>query len=123
VRQFDKALASVFGVTNDGGAVHITTSHPARLVATARTYNQTSGGTYGQFISGVTPNESAGVGSRPLQILQVEESNRFRSNIGLAEVTGKPVKLEIAIPPDAKVTIVTEAAARNGTSSARSTRC
>jgi fibronectin-binding autotransporter adhesin len=109
VRQFDKALASVFGKSNDGGAIHVSTANPSRLVATARTYNQTSTGTYGQFISGVTPNEAAGVGSRPLQILQVEESTRFRSNIGLAEVTGNPVKLEIAIvPPDAKFTIVTE---------------
>jgi hypothetical protein len=109
VRQFDKTLASVFGKTNDGGAVHVATSTASRLVATARTYNQTSTGTYGQFISGVTPNEATGVGSRPLQILQVEESNRFRSNIGLAEVTGKPVKLEITVvPPDAKVTVVTE---------------
>jgi uncharacterized repeat protein (TIGR01451 family) len=109
VRQFDRALSSVFGSGGDGGAIHISTATPARLVATARTYNQTSTGTYGQFISGVTPNESTGVGARPLQILQVEESDRFRSNIGLAETTGKPVTLELAItPPDAKVTIFTE---------------
>ncbi|HEV7767274.1 MAG TPA: hypothetical protein VGQ76_19890, partial [Thermoanaerobaculia bacterium] len=109
VRQFDKSLASIFGASNDGGAIHVSTASAARLVATARTYNQTSAGTYGQFISGVTPNEATGVGSRPLQILQVEESNRFRSNIGLAEVTGNPVKIEIAVvPPDGKVTIVTE---------------
>jgi uncharacterized repeat protein (TIGR01451 family) len=109
VRQFDKALASVFGKANDGGAIHVATTAPTRLVATARTYNQTSAGTYGQFISGVTPNEATGLGSRPLQILQVEETNRFRSNIGLAEVTGNPVKLEIAVvPPDAKVTVFTE---------------
>jgi uncharacterized repeat protein (TIGR01451 family) len=109
VRQFDKTLASVFGASNDGGAVHIATATDARLVATARTYNQTSTGTYGQFISGITPSEAAGLGSRPLQILQIEETDRFRSNVGLAEVTGNPVKLEIAIiPPDAKFTAVTE---------------
>jgi hypothetical protein len=109
VRQFDKTLASVFGMTSDGGAIHIATSAPSRLVATARTYNQTTTGTYGQFISGVTPNEATGVGSRPLQILQVEESNRFRSNIGLAEVTGNPVTLEITIvPPNGKINAITE---------------
>ena len=109
VRQFDKALSSIFGAANDGGAVHITTSAAARLIATARTYNLTSQGTYGQFISAVTPGEAAGAGSRPLQLLQVEESDRFRSNIGLVEVTGQPVRLEIAVvPPDAKFTAVTE---------------
>jgi hypothetical protein len=44
------------------------------------------------------------VGSRPLQILQVEESQRFRSNIGIAEVSGKPARVQVTvIPPDSKV--------------------
>jgi uncharacterized repeat protein (TIGR01451 family) len=109
VRTLDRTLANTFGASNDGGAVHISTPASARLIATARTYNQTTGGTYGQFISAVTPAEAAGVGTRPLQLLQVEESDRFRSNIGLAEVTGNPVKLEISvIPPDAKFTAVAQ---------------
>ncbi|HEX2832283.1 MAG TPA: hypothetical protein VHW00_04670 [Thermoanaerobaculia bacterium] len=109
VKQFDRTLASVFGVANDGGAVHITTASASRLIATARTYNQTSGGTYGQFISAVTPGEAAGTDTRPLQLLQVEESSRFRSNVGLAEVTGNPVTIEIAVvPPDTKFTAITQ---------------
>ena len=109
VRQFDRTLATLFDTVNDGGAVHITTAEPARLIATARTYNQTGNGTYGQFISAITPAEAAGLGSRPLQLLQVEESERFRSNVGLVEVSGKPVTLEIsAVPPDAKFSAVTE---------------
>ncbi len=110
VRQFDRTLATVFNTGNDGGAVHITTPTTSRLVTTARTYNQTTGaGTYGQFISAVTPGEAAGTDTRPLQLLQVEESTRFRSNVGLAEVTGNPVTIEIAVvPPDAKFTAVTQ---------------
>ena len=108
VRQLDRALSSVFNVSQDGGAMHIETATAARLIATARTYNQTSQGTYGQFISAVTPAESVAVGSRPLQLLQVEESSRYRSNIGLAEVTGKPVTLEVSVvPPDAKFAATT----------------
>ena len=109
VRQLDKAVSTLFGTTQDGGAMHIASATPARLIATARTYNQTTQGTYGQFISAVTPNDSAGVGSRPLQLLQVEESARYRSNIGFAEVTGKPVTLEVSIvPPDNKFTATVE---------------
>ena len=109
VRQFDKTLASLFQTTNDGGAVHITTAEPAKLIATARTYNETSAGSYGQFISAVTIAETAGVDSRPLQLLQVEETDRFRSNIGLTEVTGNEVTLEISVvPPDAKFTAIAE---------------
>ena len=109
VRQFDRALTSIFNTTNDGGAVHITTPAAAKLIATARTYNQTTTGTYGQFISAVTLAEAASLNTRPLQLLQVEESDRFRSNVGLVEMSGKPVVLEISIvPPDAKFTAVTE---------------
>ncbi len=105
VLNYDKTLSTVFGAANDGGAVHIDTASDARLIATARTYNQTTQGTYGQFISAVTPLEAAGAGTRPLQLLQVEESDRFRSNIGLAEVMGSPVRVEISVvPPDAKFT-------------------
>jgi large repetitive protein len=109
VRQFDNLLSSTFGITNDGGALHVSTATPVNLIATARTYNQTSNGTYGQFISGVTPNDAAAVGTRPLHLLQVEESDRYRSNIGLAEVSGKPAKVMITVvPPDSKVSASTE---------------
>jgi len=106
VKQLDSALNTLFGIANAGGALHITTENNAALVATARTYNQTSNGTFGQFIPAVTPNDAVGKGGRALQILQVEESDRFRSNIGVTEVTGKPAKVEItAIPPDSKFAV------------------
>ncbi|MCU1350179.1 MAG: domain containing protein, partial [Acidobacteria bacterium] len=104
VKQLDSVLASLFGATNDGGALHLTTPNATSLIATARTYNQTANGTYGQFISAVTPDGAIGNGSRPLQLLQVEESDRYRSNIGVAEVAGKPATIEVtAVPPDSKV--------------------
>jgi uncharacterized repeat protein (TIGR01451 family) len=106
VDQIDAALETLFGLTNAGGALHITTENNAPLVATARTYNQTANGTFGQFIPAVTANDAVGKGGRALQILQVEESDRFRSNIGVTEVTGKPAKVEItAIPPDSKFAV------------------
>jgi uncharacterized repeat protein (TIGR01451 family) len=104
VKQLDGALRSLFNLTNTGGALHIATETNSTLVATARTYNLTSNGTYGQFIPAVTPNEAVGLGQRPLQLLQIEESDRFRTNIGIAEVTGKPVVVDVtAVPPDSKV--------------------
>jgi len=109
VKDLNGTLANTFGITNDGGAVHITTAQPANLIATARTYNQTSNGTYGQFIPAVTPLDAAGAGSRPLQILQLEESDRYRSNVGIVEVSGKPAKVQISVvPPDGRVTGIAE---------------
>ena len=104
VKQLDNTLASVFGVTNDGGALHITTTDPANLVTSARTYNQTTNGTYGQFINGVTPNDAAGAGGRAVQVLQVEDSDRYRSDIGIAEVSGKRASVELLlVPSDGRV--------------------
>ncbi|HEX7708835.1 MAG TPA: hypothetical protein VF701_20410 [Thermoanaerobaculia bacterium] len=109
VEQLDRVVLNLFGAANDGGAIHVETSEPTRLVTTARTYNEAGEGTYGQFLSAVATRDAAGVGSRPLQILQVEESNRFRTNVGLAEVTGQAVTLEIAVvPPDAKFSAITQ---------------
>jgi len=63
-----------------------------------------NGGTFGQFISAVTPNDAIATGSRPLQILQVEQSERYRTNVGIAEVSGQPVTVRVtAVPSDAKV--------------------
>jgi uncharacterized repeat protein (TIGR01451 family) len=101
----DNVLASRFGTTNVGGAMHVDTLTDANLVVTGRTYNQIAGGgTYGQFIAAVTPADAVGKGPRTLNVLQVEDSTRYRTNLGIAEVSGKPVTVEVSVfLPDAKV--------------------
>jgi uncharacterized repeat protein (TIGR01451 family) len=109
VQTFDGALQQLFGISNDGGALHVFTPATTPLVATARTYNQTANGTYGQFIPAVTANDAAALGSRPLQLLQIEESDRYRTNVGFAEVTGKAARIEVtAVPTDSKVAASTQ---------------
>jgi hypothetical protein len=82
----------------------VTTPIPSSLVVAGHTYDLTTNGTKGQFIPAVTPTESAGKGDRDLQILQVEDSSRYYTNVGIAEVTGKPVTVEVAVVlPDSKV--------------------
>ncbi len=105
VKQLDRVLATLFGVANDGGALHITTESESKLIATARTFRPAGdGANFGQFIQAVTPEQAIALGSRPLQLLQVEESSRFRSNVGIAEVSGRSAKVELTvIPPDSKV--------------------
>jgi uncharacterized repeat protein (TIGR01451 family) len=110
VRTLDNILNSFFGITSDdgtanlGGALHVSTPGASSLIVTGRTYNKTSDGTFGQFIPAVTAADSIGSAQRALQILQVEESPRFRTNLGLAEVTGKPAHVEVTVNlPDSKV--------------------
>ncbi|HWS72248.1 MAG TPA: DUF11 domain-containing protein, partial [Thermoanaerobaculia bacterium] len=104
VKALDNVLQSLFGVKDAGGAVHVTTPTDAPLVVTARTYDETGNGTLGQFIPAVTAKDAVGSGERSLQILQVEDSVRYRTNLGIAEVTGKPVMAEVSVfLPDSKV--------------------
>lgn len=103
VKSFDGVVAGTFGLQGAGGAVQVSTGVDTPVMVSARTYAQTETGTYGQFIPAVTAAEAAGLGDKPLNILQIESSVRYRSNIGLVEVTGKPVTAMVTvIPPDAK---------------------
>ncbi len=116
IEVLDNVIGGLFAQPNGaGGAIAITTPSTTTLTATARTYNQTSNGTYGQFIPGVTPAESIGLGDRALQIPQMEQSSRFRANIGLSETLGQAVTVEVsAIIPDSLTTpVVTISLAAN----------
>ena len=107
VAVLDNILPTFFNTTGStGGSVIVTTPSNSSLVATARTYtNVANNGTYGQFIPGVTPPEGVGSGDRPLQVLQLEQSDRFRSNLGLVELTGNPVTVRVSLyQPDSKLT-------------------
>jgi len=108
IKVLDNVLVNTFGFNaNAGGSIVITTPAETSLTATARTYNQTSNGTYGQFIPGVTVAESVGASDRALQILQVEQSTRIRTNIGVNETSGKPATVEVSlITPDSLSTPV-----------------
>ena len=96
-KQFDNVLQSLFGIANSGGALHVNTPAPANFLVSGRTFNQTPAGTFGQFIPAVTPAEAIGAGGNSLQILQAEESVRYRTNVGIAEVNGKAAEVELSI--------------------------
>ena len=106
MKVLDNALPNFFNVGSGGGSVLVTTPQPSSLVTTARTYtNVENNGSYGQFIPGLTPSEGLGRGERPLQVLQLEQSDQFRSNVGFVELTGNPVMLRVSLHmPDTKAT-------------------
>ncbi|HEX7151703.1 MAG TPA: hypothetical protein VF618_09465 [Thermoanaerobaculia bacterium] len=96
VRAIDNVLPTLFSLTNSGGAVAVTAPNETPVVVTARTYSRdANGGTFGQFIPAVSAADAVGTGDRNLEVLQLEESAQFRSNLGLVEVTGNDVLIEI----------------------------
>lgn len=111
VKAYDDVLSKLFNVTGTAGSIVLTTPSNSSVVATGRTYSVAgNGGTFGQFIPAVTPAEGIGLGDKPLQLLQLEQSQNFRTNLGLAELTGNPVKVRIsATLPESKIASVIEA--------------
>ena len=89
-------IVALFGESNVGGAVQVTTDSTSQLVVTARTFDQQENGTVGQFIPAVTSDDAVGIGDRAIQVLQMEESPNIRSNLGVVEVMGQAVTLEIS---------------------------
>jgi len=110
VKVLDNILPSLFNATGTGGSVVVTTNSPSSLVTTARTYSiGANNGTFGQFIPGVTPAEGIKLGDRALQVLQLEQSQNFRSNLGLVELTGQPARVRITLNvPESRVSPVLE---------------
>lgn len=109
VRAINDVLPTLWNLSVNGGSVVATAPAESSLVLTAQTYSrEPDGGTKGQFIPGVTRLQSVGFGDRGLEVLQLEQSPLYRSNVGFVEVTGKPVVVEItAVEPDTKVSVVT----------------
>ena len=108
IKVLDNVIAEHFaGLGRPTGSIAVTTPSNANLIVTARTYNRTANGTYGQFVPGVTPAQSVGAADRALQLLQLEQSPRLRTNIGLLETSGQPATIEVsAVIPDSLVTPV-----------------
>jgi len=97
VKSYDGVLRSLFDVRDMGGALHIVTPVETSLVVTARTYDQRNGGTYGQFIPAMLPSDATALGVAPLEIIHVDQSTRYRANVGLAEMNGQPATVDLTV--------------------------
>ncbi|HEY0158474.1 MAG TPA: hypothetical protein VGF28_14420 [Thermoanaerobaculia bacterium] len=104
VNAIDNVLPTLFNRTG-GGSVVVSAPDNASLVLTARTFSrEADGGTYGQFIPGITASKASGLNERGVELLQLERSDFYRTNVGIFEVTGKPVQVELtAEAPQGKI--------------------
>jgi len=95
VRTFADILPSLFGESSGSGSAIVTTDANSQLAVTTRTYFDNGSGTYGQYIPALTPADGAVLGGRAREVLQVEQSDRYRTNLGLVELTGSAATVEI----------------------------
>ncbi len=85
---------AMFGLDRANGALRVTAQNP-NVKCTSRTYNaEGEAGTYGQFIPAIT-ELTAVVSGRPGGLIQLQENASFRTNVGVLNLTGESVDLEI----------------------------
>ncbi|PWB72236.1 MAG: hypothetical protein C3F15_11575, partial [Holophagae bacterium] len=80
LQAWDDVAVTLFGVSEDSsGAIKIDSGQP--LVVTARTYNASASGTYGQFLPGVDESDALATGQSGV-LSQLAKDDDFRTNIG-----------------------------------------
>ncbi|MEE4270670.1 MAG: S8 family serine peptidase [Thermoanaerobaculales bacterium] len=84
--EFANVAADTFGAPDSAGAVELESS--AELVVTARTFNDTPDGTFGQFIPGVTGEASLSPGDVGV-LSQLGSNDDVRTNIGFVDLDGE----------------------------------
>ena len=95
VHEWADVAVELFGRTQQSsGSVEIISREP--VMVTARTYNVTEAGTFGQFMPGL--DESAVLSEGQIGFLpQIRRSPAFRTNIGLQNRTALPTTVEVTL--------------------------
>ena len=78
-------LDNIFGLSNTAGALHLTA--PSNILAESRTFTPGSTGTFGQSIPGI-PTSQAMVTGDSADLLYIDNSADYRTNVGLVDVSG-----------------------------------
>ena len=91
---FDNIVAELFGV-HASGSLWIDANRP--VIANTRTFNKTGEGTFGQGIGGITKNDVLGEDDGSVYIIGLKQTDRFRTNFLLQEVSGHDATVEAKI--------------------------
>jgi subtilisin-like proprotein convertase family protein len=83
-------------LTSGSGSLQILEEGDALEVG-SRTYHQSESGTYGQSIPPVREADQASRDGEPLQLIHLRSDLEFRTNIGLTEGAGSPVRVELRL--------------------------
>lgn len=92
----DDIMLSLFGETTAAGTVRVTTPSAASLRISGRTLTTSPTATSSSYLEARVPAQAAGVASRSIQILQLEESERFETHLGIVEVGGNAALIRVS---------------------------
>jgi hypothetical protein len=91
---YPDVLKSVFGLEGTFGALQVCSTRPG-LTVLAHTYTGAKeGGTYGQMVAGLAPEELSTKAS-PRSLLAVRDDDAFRTNLILASASSAPLSIDV----------------------------
>jgi subtilisin-like proprotein convertase family protein len=92
---WDDVAVTLFGVSADSsGAIKVDSNQP--LIVTARTYNASASGTYGQFLPGVEESDALASGQTGV-ISQLAKNADFRTNIGFVNLGSSSCQVRVTL--------------------------
>ncbi len=92
--ELPNVAVATFGAPNSAGAVELTAA--TELIVTARTFNDSPDGTFGQFLPGVTASEGF-AGDAVAVLSQLDSGSGFRTNIGFIDLGGDGAVVRIRL--------------------------
>ncbi len=94
-REWVDVAASLFGMSGaSAGSVEVASDVP--VIVTARTYNQSSAGTFGQYLPGADAGQSLASGQ--LGVLpQIKNTTAFRTNVGFVNLGTSPCTVRVRL--------------------------
>lgn len=88
-------LPNLLGATNTIGSLRATTPESSSVILAAVTYLETAKGSLGQVLRSQSVSKARGIDDEAFQISGAAQSLTYRTNLGIAEVSGQPVTVEI----------------------------
>jgi hypothetical protein len=92
LREFANAAAELFARPNSAGAVDVESD--GSLVVTARTFNDSPDGTFGQFLPGLGPSAALTPGDDGY-LSQLKSTDDYRTNIGFTNYGGQDCTVRV----------------------------
>lgn len=90
---YDDVVSNVFGSNRSTGAIFVGSDRP--LIVSSRTYNNSTEGTFGQFIAGVDLNDAM-MSGESATVIQLSAGS-FRSNLGVANASSETIDVAAEI--------------------------
>lgn len=100
----DDVVATVFGQDGVMGQLRVesdlirtTIAQNDEILVSSRTWTPGERGTYGQLVPGRGSSEALALGAPAVQLMQIELSESFRTNVGMAETAGSSARVRFRL--------------------------